>query len=141
MAERRVLALIDNLFFASKLESVARLTGLTVLWAKTSEEALRWLHEQPPDLLVIALREPSDSWEALVRQVKTDPATRDVPVLAFGRHTEGKLFRLARQAGCDLAVTNAQFSEQLGNLLARLLDRPASALDRAAPGQSQAGAT
>jgi hypothetical protein len=42
---------------------------------------------------------------------------RGVPVLAFGRHTEPQLLRVAREAGCRRVVPRSTFVEELPRLI------------------------
>lgn len=123
MAEnpRPLLALVDNLFFASKIDGVARHLGYEPAFTNNADEFRRRLREDRPSLIIVDMGSAVCPWEQLVREVKADPATASVPVLAFGKHTQPELFKLARRAGCDRAITNAQLSEQLPEFLATYL--------------------
>lgn len=123
---KRFLALIDNFFFAAKVEGAARHLGLTAAFVRQADQFRLQLRDQPPALIIVDLACASAPWEELVRQAKSDPETAAVPVLAFGRHTDGELFKRARNAGCDKAVTNAHFSEQLAALLTEYLGEDAA---------------
>ncbi|MBI4492278.1 MAG: hypothetical protein HY690_05745 [Chloroflexi bacterium] len=124
--QQRILALIDNLFFAARVDGVARHLGFAAIFARDAAEFRRLLREAPPDLVIVDMAGPTEVWEPLVRELKAEPATAGVPILAFGKHTQADLFKLARQAGCDKVLTNAQLGEQLPSLLAdfrfRILD-------------------
>jgi CheY-like chemotaxis protein len=44
-----------------------------------------------------------DGWEA-TRRLKSDPATRDIPVIAFTAHVTRAETEAARAAGCDAVI-------------------------------------
>jgi CheY-like chemotaxis protein len=54
-----------------------------------------------PDLILMDLSLPvMDSWEA-TRQIKADPATQSIPVIALTAHAMAGDEQKAREAGCD----------------------------------------
>jgi CheY-like chemotaxis protein len=56
---------------------------------------------QRPDLILMDLNLPGiDGWEA-TRRLKTDPATRDIPVIALSSHAMAGDREKALAAGCD----------------------------------------
>lgn len=123
MSERpgTVLALVDNLFFASKIEHAARAAGANVVLAADASSFRAELGRVHPGLVLMDMA-GSFPWQDLLRELKANPSTGSVPVLAFGRHTRAEDFKVARRAGCEQAITNAQLAEQLPALIRQYLD-------------------
>lgn len=118
---RRVLALGDNLFFGARIEAAASGLGYAFEFAMDAEDFRRRVRHGRPGLVLVDMSSPSLPWEALVRELKSTPDTAAVPVVAFGRHTQPEQFKLARRAGCERALTNAQLTQELPDLLRRYL--------------------
>jgi CheY-like chemotaxis protein len=56
---------------------------------------------ESPDLILMDLSLPvMDGWEA-TRQIKADPATQSIPVIALTAHAMTGDEQKAREAGCD----------------------------------------
>jgi CheY-like chemotaxis protein len=56
---------------------------------------------ESPDLILMDLSLPvMDGWEA-PRQIKADPATQSIPVIALTAHAMAGDEQKAREAGCD----------------------------------------
>ena len=64
---------------------------------------------------------------ALIRALKVDPTTSDVPLLAFAGHLETAKHDAARAAGADMVAANSSVSMHLPKLLNRLLTGERSA--------------
>ena len=75
-----------------KFEVVAAVDGLEGVEKAASER---------PDLILMDLSLPVlDGWEA-TRRIKSDPQTRDIPVIALTAHAMAEDRRKALEAGCD----------------------------------------
>ena len=110
-----ILAVIPDLMFQSRVQEQAQALNFAFVTADTMDEALEAL-ERSPSLLVLDLHAIGIEAVALVADAKA----REVPVLAFGRHTETGVLRAAREAGCDAVVVRSTFVEELPQLLREL---------------------
>ena len=116
MSERTtILAVIPDLMFQSRVREQAQALGFEVTIADTMDEAIEAL-ERSPNLLVLDLHATGIDTLALAADAKA----HEVPVLAFGRHTETGVLRAAREAGCDAVVVRSTFVEELPQLLREL---------------------
>ncbi len=116
MSERTtILVVIPDLMFQSRVREQAQALGFEIKTADTTDEASDAL-ERAPGLLVLDLHAIGIDTAALA----TDAKARDVPVLAFGRHTETAVLRAAREAGCDAVVVRSTFVEEMPQLLREL---------------------
>ncbi len=122
MAER-VLALVSDLLFSSRIEAVAREIGVEVEFVISPQEFSRRVADRQPHLVLVDTQARGIPWMEMIRRAKADPTTNSVPVLAFGKHTEVDLIRNARLAGCDRFVSNNQFFREMPQLIRQLLRR------------------
>jgi predicted metal-dependent hydrolase len=83
------------------------------------------LAEWRPVLVIVELSSRSIPWSEWVAALKSSPATRRIPVLAFGPHTDLDLRAQALDAGCDIVVAKSRLVTGLPELVekyARLVD-------------------
>ena len=67
--------------------------------------------------MILDLQAPGDPL-ALTRALKSDPATRGIPVVGFYPHVEGALREAALAAGVDQELPRSAFTVRLAALLA-----------------------
>lgn len=119
MREAIVLALVSDLFFASRVQSAAKNAGLTYESLdvyKTAAEFMDGLHSHPPALIVLDLNS-SLPWPEWLPAAKADPRSASIPWLAFGSHMNPRRLAAARHAGADKVVPKSQFAEELTKAL------------------------
>jgi two-component system, cell cycle response regulator DivK len=88
----------DNRRIVAKTLSVE---GYEIVEAADGLQALAQAHAEHPDLVLMDLAMPNlDGWEA-TRRLKSDPATRLIPVIALTAVAMRGDEEQARAAGCD----------------------------------------
>ena len=112
MTRPRVLAVIPDLMFQSRVREQAEALDYDLTVADSMDDATRGLEALPP-LLVIDLHAAGIDTSQVIRDAKGQ-GTR---VLAFGRHTEAAVLREARDAGADAVVVRSTFVEEMPQLL------------------------
>jgi PleD family two-component response regulator len=115
---RRVLAAVEDLLFKSKVSETASTLGIEASFPRNPKRLLESLRESPPDLLVLDLNSARFEPLALLKSVKSDEATRDVPTVGFLSHVQKDLAVAAREAGCDRIVARSAFTRDLPQILA-----------------------
>ncbi|KUL00043.1 MAG: Response regulator receiver protein, partial [Methanoculleus marisnigri] len=76
-----ILAVDDSPMIVDVFVTMLERGGYRPITAFSGEECLEVLNATPPDLVLLdIMMEPMDGWETLGR-IKTNPATRDIPVL------------------------------------------------------------
>lgn len=113
---RRVLAVVPDLFFAAKIEAVARAAGVAIGFAAPAAAAAACA-AHPPDLVLIDLH-AGPGVPDLVRALKASPATRGVPLVGFHSHVDVATRESALAAGLDRALPRSAFVAKLPGLLA-----------------------
>jgi len=98
---KKVLVVEDDMDNRRIVVKVLSVEGYQVIEAIDGVEALARVREEQPDLILMDLALPNlDGWEA-TRQLKLDPATRSIPVVALTAFAMRGDEEQARAAGCD----------------------------------------
>lgn len=96
-----VLVVEDNEMNMQLVEYLLEEGGYGILKATSGEDALEEAKKKLPDLILMDIHLPGMDGLAVVRQLKDDPRTAAVPVLALTAHAmRGDRDRFL-QAGCD----------------------------------------
>lgn len=97
----KILVVEDNELNRDMLTRRLARKGYEVIAAVDGEEALTKIRGEEPDLVLMDMSLPVlDGWEA-TRQLKADPATRSIPVIALTAHAMSDDRQRALDAGCD----------------------------------------
>ena len=105
----RVLAVVDDMFFASKIRAVAEAVGVEISFPRTKESLIEKARQA--DLIIVDLHNQ-----------KLDPLSLPgelgaVRLLGFFSHVEVELQRRALAAGYDLVVPRSAFARDLAQIL------------------------
>ena len=92
-----------------------------VVIAVDGQAGVNMATSESPDLILMDLSLPvMDGWEA-TRQIKADPATQSIPVIALTAHAMAGDEQKARESGCDdydtKPVNLKRLLDKIGNLL------------------------
>src|SRR5215207_7779433 len=115
---RRVVAAVEDLLFRSKISETANTLGVEALFPRSPKKLVEKIHESPPDLLVLDLNSARFEPLQLLKQLKSDEASRGVPVVGFLSHVQKDLAVAARESGCDRVVARSAFTKDLPEILA-----------------------
>lgn len=145
-----ILCLVSDLFFSPRIEDVARQLGYAVETIQRASEVgsggdgpdlrrqfaepmqgrvgafVAMVVERQPALIIFDLNNSELPWAEWMAAVKSAPATRRIPALAFVRHTDVDAQARARAAGADVVLARSAFVESLPELIqrhARIPDR------------------
>jgi CheY-like chemotaxis protein len=101
MNSPRVLVIDDNTMNVDLVGFVLEGAGFTVSSARDATEALASIGPFAPDLILMDIQLPGMDGLALTRQLKADPATSHIPIIAFTAYAmKGDEARM-HAAGCD----------------------------------------
>lgn len=101
----RVLVVDDNAANTKLLAFVLSRGGYDVRTADSAEAGAVVLREFHPQLILMDLQMPGVSGLEWTRQLKADPATRAIPVVAVTAYAMKGDAERARAAGCDGYLT------------------------------------
>lgn len=116
MSARTVLSVVPDLFFATRIATVAESLGVRVVPGEPADAAARAAAERP-DLVVVDLHATGDPIGA-IRAIRADPATRALRIVGFHAHVDEGVRDAALAAGADQVLPRSQFTVRLAALLA-----------------------
>ena len=100
----------------SRIESGLEIAGYRLRVVGGPTRLAEVLAEETPACMLIDL-EAGDEAIALIRQLRADDATRDIPLAAFAGHTREDLIAAARDAGADPVVARGQAAMGTGKVV------------------------
>jgi CheY-like chemotaxis protein len=136
-----LVGFVADLMFMSQIERVTAQLGWRVEWVADSAEfgkdstslespgepiygqsaaLVDSLSAWQPALIVIDLDNDAVPWRRWLPIIKSSPATRRLPVLAFGAHVNSEMLESARQRGADQVVGRSRFSSAMPELFTKL---------------------
>jgi hypothetical protein len=121
-AQTHIYLFIEDLFLTAKINETARKLGVKVAFVKNDKDALAELTNgedaNKPSLIVFDLNNANAKPLTTIPKIKTK-LKRTVSVIGFLSHLQGDLKAKAVEAGCDVVMPRAAFSQNLPNLLRR----------------------
>lgn len=124
----RILLVEDNEMNRDMLSRRLERRGYQVALAIDGESGVEMARIEPPDLVLMDMSLPVlDGWEA-TRRLKSQPATRHVPIIALTAHAMSSDRDKALDAGCDDYDTKPVELPRLLIKIEALLSRGGSAI-------------
>jgi CheY-like chemotaxis protein len=113
---KRVIALVDDLMFLSRIREAARRQDLELAAVRTVADLLAACAE-PPRLVIVDLDRGRPPAAEALAALRAQPALASVPVVGFFSHVHAERGRQAREQGC-VAMPRSLFVETLDATLA-----------------------
>jgi CheY-like chemotaxis protein len=118
---KKVLLVEDNEMNRDMLSRRLIRRGFEVVFAVDGKQAVDLARSEKPDIILMDMSLPvMDGWEA-TRCVKSDDATRSVPVIGLTAHAMSSDREKAIEAGCDDYDTKPVEIDRLIGKMERLL--------------------
>jgi len=141
-AKPYILVVDDSSDGREMLAQYLTFRGFFVVEAANGETALDLVHKRRPAVILMDLQMPGiGGWDA-TRQIKANPATKDIIVIALTARALAPEEGIARQAGCDAFIVKPFDITALGDAVGEVLVRGRHglvALDQMNQIQSQTG--
>jgi CheY-like chemotaxis protein len=112
-----ILVVDDNYGGLLLASAVLQREGFRVDSAGSSEEVLERLNAQLPDLILMDVQLPGQDGLSLTRQLKADPATAAIPIVALTAHAMASDRDDALSAGCAGYISKPIDTRTLGDLV------------------------
>lgn len=112
-----IIAVVDDLFFASKIRGTAEELGVTVTFVRNVSALLEAARRDQPSLIICDLHSQRVDPADLAKQLKADEQLRSIPLLGFFSHVQIELQHQAEAAGFDRVMPRSAFSKNLGQIL------------------------
>lgn len=117
----RILVVEDNEENRDALSRRLQRRGFEVLFAADGKAGVEMAKTEKPDLVLMDMNMPElDGWEA-TRQIKADPGSQNIPVIALTAHAMTGDRERALEAGCtDYHTKPVEFPKLLAQIEAIL---------------------
>ena len=112
----RILAAVQDMFFAVKITAAAKRAGVDVEFVR-DEKALLKEAVASPCMVIVDLNHSALNPVELIGKLKANPVAREARVIGYVSHVQGDLKREAERAGCDVVLPRSVFSQNLEDLL------------------------
>jgi PleD family two-component response regulator len=116
--KKKVLAVLEDLFFTVKINESAKRAGLQVEFVKSAHDALEKAKERPA-LIIIDLNCSAAEPMKLIEKIKSSRDLKGVSLIGYLSHIQGELKQKAQEAGCDMVLARSAFSQNLPQILKR----------------------
>jgi CheY-like chemotaxis protein len=101
----RILVIEDSAVIRRLIEVCLRAADLQILMREDGPSGLDAVRADAPDLLILDIGLPGmDGWQVL-NHIRSDQATRSLPVVVLTAHAEEESRRRADEGGADAFVT------------------------------------
>lgn len=114
---KRIIAVVEDMFFASKIRAVAESLGSDLTFARNVGLLLEKARERKPHLIVVDLHNQKTPPISIAEAIRADPQLKDVELLGFFSHVEVELQRQAKAAGYSQVVPRSVFSRDLPSII------------------------
>jgi two-component system cell cycle response regulator DivK len=120
----RILIVEDDPDIMRILTHGLNAVGHQVVPAYGGEDALRKVKARQFDLVLTDLAMPKVSGVEVIQSIKSDPATRHIPVLAVTAHIWDGIAQSAGQVGCDGYISKPFSMKRLAEEVQKYLKPP-----------------
>lgn len=118
-----VLIVVDSPDARALYGEYLEFCGFRVITAAEGVRAIAIARTERPDVILMDLAMPRiDGWEA-IRQLRADPTTVEIPIVALSAHAFGEDPDRALAAGADLCLTKPCLPSQVGRVVRAMLWR------------------
>ena len=125
----RVCVIVDDMFFAAKINSAASAAGRLIDRVRSREQLEQETAVNPPSLLIVDLNSERLDPLEIIEYFKSQSALSAVPMVGFVSHVQTDLIRRAQAAGCDYVLPRSAFTQLLPEIVCGNFER----LPRRAP--------
>jgi len=115
--QKRVAIVVDDMFFASKINGAAAACGRKIDRIR-SKEQLEGLAAQPPSMVIVDLNSDRIDPVEAIRSLKAQQELASIPIVSFVSHVQTELIRQAQSAGCDYVLARSAFTQFLNDIVA-----------------------
>ncbi|WP_238381738.1 response regulator [Mucilaginibacter pedocola] len=119
MYNKTILICDDDEGILDMLELILEETGYRIIPVKNSLLIYEEIEKQSPDLILLDLWMPVLSGDQVLRTLRKNPETNNIPVIVISASREGQ--RIANEAGADDFIAKPFDLDQLVNRVQKLI--------------------
>jgi CheY-like chemotaxis protein len=113
-----IVAVLNDLLFASKIRTTARQLGVDLTIVKSADaSATDAIRAHAPSLVILDLNNPAGEPIEVLSAMQDDPVLSQIPTVAFASHVQTELIQRARRAGAREVLPRSAFAMRLGEIL------------------------
>ncbi len=116
--KKKILAVVDDLFFTVKINESAKRSGFDVEFLKSEKDVLEKAKERPL-LIIIDLNNNSVPALKLIGKLKGNGEFKGISIIGYLSHVQGELKQKALEAGANMVLARSAFSQNLPQILKR----------------------
>ncbi len=110
-SKKKVLVVEDSPTQALHMQKLLEDAGVHVLLASDGPTGLDMAQELVPDLVVLDVQMPGMNGFQVCRKLKSNKATKDIPIIMFTRHDEQEAVVLGLQTGAVDYIPKDAFAD------------------------------
>lgn len=118
----RILLVEDSKPIRMENESALHRAGYEVICAEDGESALKLAQEHKPDIILLDMILPKMSGPDVLKHLKHDPSTAEIPVVVLSSLTEKNRQKLIEEGAEDYIEKNSLMPVRGMNLLPKMLE-------------------
>jgi len=112
-----IIAVVDDLFFASKIRGTGEQVGARIQFVKSIDGAISKAGDEAPVLVIADLNAACCNAVELARAFRGDSKLNEIPLLGFFSHVQVELQQAALSAGFDRVMPRSAFTKNLAEIL------------------------
>lgn len=117
------ILVIAEMFFAAKLKGEVQKLGYEYVAAPGENTAIERAKAMKPVAIVLDLAKIKMDISHFLERLRSDPETKDIPVIGFSGHLDTQRMQEGQEKGCTLVVSNGQISGNFQSVLQRALSQ------------------
>jgi PleD family two-component response regulator len=119
--QKTILVAVNDMFFYTKLRNALKPKGYTLERARAQDEVREKASALKPAAAVLNMNDPSVDGLKALEALRTDQASKQLPVLAFANHEEVETWNRAKALGVTKIVSRNEFSARTKELIEDVL--------------------
>ncbi len=123
MPDKNVMVVEDNEKNRKLMRVVLKAKGYIVTEATTGEEAMSILKNQKPDIILMDIQLPGIDGLTLVKQIKADLLTKDIPIIAVTAYAMKGDEQKILDTGCDAYVSKPINTQELPLIIEKYIKK------------------
>src|SRR5437588_12811892 len=116
MANKIVLAVVNDVFFSAKINEAAKQAAVALQYVNNEKDLLEKAKANPA-LIIFDLNFDAVYPLDLIGKLKGSADLKHISVLGYLSHVQADLNRRAKEAGCDVVLPRSAFSMNLPEIL------------------------
>jgi len=124
-----ILVIEDNLANMMLVVAVLERAGFRCAQASSAEEARRLIESSSPDLILMDIQLPGEDGLSFTRELKTNPTTAHIPIIALTAHAMKGDEVQAIAAGCDAYVAKPIDTRNFATFVTQFMPRQAETVE------------